>query len=114
MDRDFARQIISDITYRQRNSPTFTNDVTEGTTLANYLAMAATHVSRRAVDNRWCAPAQRTAFLAHFAHVLPQCREIARLAITGAPQTAIAQYAALYEDALRCAPGARSLTTAAL
>src|SRR5690242_9157407 len=108
---ELATQLIGDIAYRHSIKP-HVNEQSEGQSLANYVAMTATHVSRRAVDNRLCAPEQRAAFQAVFAHAVADCRRIAQLALAGCSHTAATQYAELLARAAMSAPGARSMPSA--
>ena len=108
---ELATQLIGDIAYRHSVRPHVTEQ-SEGQSLANYVAFSATHVSRRAVDNRWCAPDQRAAFQAVFARHIAECRRIAALALAGCSHTAATQYAELLARAAMTAPGARSMPTA--
>src|SRR5690348_6174261 len=108
---ELATQLVGDIAYRHSIKP-HVSEQSEGQTLANYLGMIATHVSRRDVDNRWCAPAQRAAFQSVFEQHVAECRRIAQLALAGCTNTAATQYAELLARAAMTAPGARSLPTA--
>ena len=109
-----AEQAISDIFYRTDVRGPIT-EPTEAEGLANYVAMTATHVSRAAVNNRWCAVEQQIRFMTHHEAVLPACRKIVRDAVTGHPERATDQLAALFREADAAARArlSRSLITSA-